>query len=81
MDRPEAGRSDGSFRAWPDSQRHFQRLSGGTEPRGSDGQPLEADVVTDVTSVSQSVIDDLAPLASQPQGVEVERIQDLVEMG
>lgn len=46
----------------------------------AEGQPLEPDVASDISSVSQSVIEDLAPLASQPQGVDVERIQDLVEM-
>lgn len=45
------------------------------------GQPLEEDVQRDISSVMQSVSDDIAPLASQPQGVDVERIQDLVEMG
>jgi ribonucleoside-diphosphate reductase alpha chain len=47
----------------------------------ADGQPLEADVAADIARVVQSVVDDLAPLSSQPQGVDVERIQDLVEMG
>ncbi|MEX1026920.1 MAG: ribonucleoside-diphosphate reductase subunit alpha [Candidatus Paceibacterota bacterium] len=47
----------------------------------ADGLPLEDDVLNDVTSVVQSVVDDVAPLASQPSGVDVERIQDLVEMG
>lgn len=46
----------------------------------ADGQPLESEVGTDIASVTKSVMDDLAPLASQPQGVDVERIQDLVEM-
>ncbi|WP_010586065.1 ribonucleoside-diphosphate reductase subunit alpha [Schlesneria paludicola] len=47
----------------------------------ADGQPLEADVLNDVASVLKSVADDVAPLASQTNGVDVERIQDLVEMG
>jgi len=47
----------------------------------AEGQPLESDVAKDVVSVVQSVTDDIAPLASQPQGVDVERIQDLVELG
>lgn len=47
----------------------------------ADGQPLEADVLKDIASVVQSMVDDVAPLASQPNGVDVERIQDLVEMG
>ena len=47
----------------------------------ADGQPLEADVIEDVARVVQSVADDIAPLASQPNGIDVERIQDLVEMG
>jgi ribonucleoside-diphosphate reductase alpha chain len=46
----------------------------------ADGQPLEEDVQRDVAGVLQSVADDIAPLASQPQGIDVERIQDLVEM-
>lgn len=46
----------------------------------AEGQPLEEDVLKDVASVLQSVSDDVAPLASQPQGIDVERIQDLVEM-
>jgi len=45
------------------------------------GQPLQQDVLTDIASVMQSVTDDIATLASQPHGVDVERIQDLVEMG
>jgi ribonucleoside-diphosphate reductase alpha chain len=47
----------------------------------AEGQPLEADVLADVTSVVQSVSNDVAALASQPAGVDVEKIQDLVEMG
>lgn len=47
----------------------------------ANGQPLEQDVINDIASVMQSVIDDVAPLASQPTGIDVERIQDLVEMG
>lgn len=47
----------------------------------AEGQPLEQDVLKDVASVLQSVSDDVAPLASQLQGIDVERIQDLVEMG
>jgi ribonucleoside-diphosphate reductase alpha chain len=47
----------------------------------ADGQPLESDVMKDVASVVQSVVDDIAPLASQSEGVDVERIQDLVELG
>lgn len=43
-------------------------------------QPLGADIAVDIAGVAQSVVDDIAPLASQPQGVDVERIQDLVEM-
>jgi ribonucleoside-diphosphate reductase alpha chain len=45
----------------------------------AEGQPLEADVLADVTSVVQSVSNDVAALASQPAGVDVEKIQDLVE--
>ena len=44
------------------------------------GQPLEPDIEADIASVVRSVSDDIAPLASQPQGIDVERIQDLVEM-
>ena len=47
----------------------------------AEGQPLDGDVAADIASVTQSVIDDLAPLASQRHGVDVERIQDLVELG
>ena len=47
----------------------------------ADGQPLEPEVTNDVVSVLESVSEDVAPLASQDQGVDVERIQDLVEMG
>lgn len=47
----------------------------------ADGQPLEAEVLAEVAGVVQSVAEDLAPLASQAAGVDVERIQDLVEMG
>jgi ribonucleoside-diphosphate reductase alpha chain len=45
----------------------------------AEGQPLEPDVLADVTSVVQSVSNDVAALASQPAGVDVEKIQDLVE--
>lgn len=45
------------------------------------GQPLEEEVQRDVASVLESVNDDVAPLASQNTGIDVERIQDLVEMG
>ncbi|HWL07829.1 MAG TPA: ribonucleoside-diphosphate reductase subunit alpha [Planctomicrobium sp.] len=44
------------------------------------GQQLEADVVHDIAGVVKSISDDVAALASQPGGVDVERIQDLVEM-
>lgn len=47
----------------------------------AEGQPLDEDVLRDVAGVAQSVADDIAPLASQPEGADVERIQDLVEMG
>jgi len=46
----------------------------------ADGQPLEEEVQRDVVSVMQSVTEDVAPLASQNSGIDVERIQDLVEM-
>lgn len=49
------------------------------------GQPLDEDVLRDVSSVLRSVVDDLGPLSGQATGAEagidVERIQDLVEMG
>lgn len=47
----------------------------------AEGQPLASDVLADIANVVQSVADDVAPLASQPSGVDVERIQDLAEMG
>ncbi len=46
----------------------------------ADGQPLEQEIAADIRGVVQSVSDDVAPLASQSNGVDVERIQDLVEM-
>lgn len=46
----------------------------------ADGQPLDADLATDIRDVVQSVSDDIAPLASEARGIDVERIQDLVEM-
>lgn len=46
----------------------------------ADGLPLEDDVTTDIAGVAKSVVDDVAPLASQANGIDVERIQDLVEM-
>lgn len=46
----------------------------------ADGQPLEKEIAADIAAVVQSVSDDVAPLASQPNGIDVERIQDLVEM-
>jgi len=45
------------------------------------GQPLEQDVLHDVASVLESVAEDVASQASSAQGIDVERIQDLVEMG
>jgi ribonucleoside-diphosphate reductase alpha chain len=50
------------------------------ELRLADGQPLENDVLQDIAAVARAVADDVAPLASQGSGVDVERIQDLVEM-
>ncbi len=50
------------------------------ELRLADGQPLENDVLQDIAAVARAVADDVAPLASQGGGVDVERIQDLVEM-
>lgn len=47
----------------------------------ADGQPLEKDVVTEISNVSQLVIDDVAVRAGSGDGVDVERIQDLVELG
>jgi len=47
----------------------------------AEGQPLESDVVREITSIVQSVAGEIAPLAGQSHGVDVERIQDLVEMG
>jgi ribonucleoside-diphosphate reductase alpha chain len=47
----------------------------------ADGQPLDHDVLAEISQVAGSVLGDLAPFASQPPGVDVERIQDLVEMG
>lgn len=45
------------------------------------GQPLDHDMLAEIAQVAQSVADDVAPRASQPDGIDVERIQDLVEMG
>lgn len=50
------------------------------ELRLADGQPLEQDVLQEIAAVARAVADDVAPLASQGAGVDVERIQDLVEM-
>ena len=50
------------------------------ELRLADGQPLESDVLEDIAGVARAVADDVAPLAAQGNGVDVERIQDLVEM-
>ncbi len=47
----------------------------------ADGQPLDQDVLAEIAQVAESVVGDVAPFASQPTGVDVERIQDLVEMG
>jgi ribonucleoside-diphosphate reductase alpha chain len=47
----------------------------------TDRNALDSDVLRDVDQVVASVADDVAPLASQHQGIDVERIQDLVEMG
>src|SRR5262245_11856354 len=46
----------------------------------TEDQPLDADVSGEISQVVHSVLDDAAPLACQAAGVDVERIQDLVEM-
>jgi ribonucleoside-diphosphate reductase alpha chain len=46
----------------------------------ADGQPLDANVLVDIRDVSQAVARDVAQRASEAGGVDVERIQDLVEM-
>ncbi|WP_373649184.1 ribonucleoside-diphosphate reductase subunit alpha [Schlesneria sp. DSM 10557] len=46
----------------------------------ADSAPLDQDIANDIADVVQSVSDDVAPLASQSSGIDVERIQDLVEM-
>ncbi len=46
----------------------------------AEGQPLESDVRSDIAGVVRSVADDIAPLVGQGHGIDVERIQDLVEM-
>ena len=43
-------------------------------------QPLDDDVKADIAAAVKAVLDDAASLASQPDGIDVERIQDLVEM-
>ncbi|AMV16709.1 ribonucleoside-diphosphate reductase subunit alpha [Planctomyces sp. SH-PL14] len=45
------------------------------------GQPLDADVQQEIADVARSVGDDIGVAASRPEGIDVERIQDLVEMG
>lgn len=50
------------------------------ELRLADGQPLEQDVLQDIAAVARAVAGDVAPLANKGGGVDVERIQDLVEM-
>ncbi len=47
----------------------------------ADEQPLDEDSSREVVEICESVSVDLAPLASLAEGVDVERIQDLVEMG
>ncbi len=47
----------------------------------ADGQPLEPEVQTEIAGLARSVGDDVGVLASRPEGIDVERIQDLVEMG
>ena len=47
----------------------------------ADGQPLEADVIEEIRSITESVADDVAVAASRSEGADVERVQDLVEMG
>jgi len=46
----------------------------------AEGQPLESDLLQEIAGIVQSVAGEIAPLASQSHGVDVERIQDLVEM-
>lgn len=47
----------------------------------AEGQPLDDDIRAEIAQVAQAVIAEVSALASQNSGVDVERIQDLVEMG
>ncbi|MEM1061131.1 MAG: ATP cone domain-containing protein, partial [Planctomycetota bacterium] len=47
----------------------------------ADGQPLDDELLNQITQISEEVTDEVAPLAAAAGGVEVEKIQDFVEMG
>ncbi len=46
----------------------------------ADGQPLEEGVLSEVTELTQRIAGEVAAEANTQQGVDVERIQDLVEL-
>jgi len=46
----------------------------------ADGQPLDADVLAGIGEITEAATNDVGTWASRPEGVDVERVQDLVEM-
>jgi ribonucleoside-diphosphate reductase alpha chain len=46
----------------------------------ADGQPLDAEVLTGIGEIAEAASNDVGAWASRPEGVDVERVQDLVEM-
>jgi len=46
----------------------------------ADSQPLEEATLEEIARMTESIISEIAPLATANDGVEVEKVQDLVEM-
>jgi len=46
----------------------------------AEGQPLEAEVRSDIGAIAEAAANDVGAWASRPEGVDVEKVQDLVEM-
>ncbi|QDT56903.1 Ribonucleoside-diphosphate reductase 1 subunit alpha [Caulifigura coniformis] len=46
----------------------------------AEGQPLDGEVQSDITAIAEAACSDVGTWASRPEGVDVEKVQDLVEM-
>jgi len=47
----------------------------------AEGQPLDGEIAAQIAELAEAIAAEVAPAASSPSGVDVERIQDHVEMG